>query len=341
MTKQPAPLDPRAADADGIRLWVQVGLDCYFKQNMGRWAFRPLENYIDERDDLAEDLRAIYQDVEPHAQVCWRVAVRDLLTMQGPDRSKREATRVLIDFAALIRAYEVLDVLPSLASSDHSLLHKVVETAVALANQTEGARVCLERLHTSPSFSPDYAGLVLVALCHADPNGWLRHVDDLARAMNVLATRLDDGSTALRSFARRILEAISLSRLDCTSLNRLARSESTWLWQEWLGKPDSLLRYETKPGSAPRLSLREDVARSIALAEPLAAINASDVTDDEYGEHIVTSALHRVGLENARLSLVIALRTHTEYERVKIIPNERETRELRKNFGKEVPPYAA
>ena len=277
--EQPVPFDPNTTDAEGVRLWMQAGLDGYFKHDMGRWAFRPLEHYVDVRYDLAEDLRAIYQDVQPHAQARWRTAIRDLLAMQGRDTSRREATQVLIDFAALVRAYEVLDVLPGLASSDpESLLDPVVRIAVALANQTDAARVCLQRLHTSPSFSSDYAGIVLAALCHADPDGWLGHVGDLAPAMNVLASRLDDGSPALRSFAQRILEAISLSRLDCASLNRLARSsDSAWLWQEWLGDPDSLLRYETKPGSAPRLSLRANGARSIALAEPLVAINVRSV----------------------------------------------------------------
>ena len=275
--EQPVPFDPNTTDAEGVRLWMQAGLDGYFKHDMGRWAFRPLEHYVDVRYDLAEDLRAIYQDVQPHAQARWRTAIRDLLAMQGRDTSRREATQVLIDFAALVRAYEVLDVLPGLASSDpESLLDPVVRIAVALANQTDAARVCLQRLHTSPSFSSDYAGLVLVALCHADPDGWLRHVENLAQAMNVLASRLEEDSTALRSFASRILEAITLSRLDCASLNRLARSpQLAWLWTEWLGETDSLLRYDADSGSAPRLSLRADNARSFDLDEPLAALDVA------------------------------------------------------------------
>lgn len=258
-------------------------MDAYFTHDMGRWAFRPLERYVGVRDDLAEDLRAIYQDVEPHAQAHWRTAIRDLLAMQGRDRSKREATRALIDFAGLIRAHEVLDVLPVLAASDpDSFLAQVVETAVALTNQTEGARTCLERLHTSPSFSEDYAGLVLVALCHADPDGWLRHVESLSPAMNVLASRLEDDSTALHTFARWILEAISLSRLDGARLNRLARSSaSTWLWKEWLGSPDSLLRYDADRGLAPCLSLRAGDAPSIDLDVPLSALETPVLADEE------------------------------------------------------------
>ena len=283
MSKPPSSFDPNAADAEGVRLWLQAGLEGYFKRDMGRWAFRPLEHYVGLRDDLAEDLGAIYQDVEPHAQGRWRTAIRDLLAMQGRDLSKREATRVLMDFAALIRAYEVLDVLPALLSSDaDSLLDQVVETAVALANQTDSARICLQRIHTSPSFSEDYAGLVLAALCHVDPDGWLCHVENLARAMNILASRLEDGSTALRSFASGILEAISLSRLDGPSLNQLAcSSESAWLWKEWLAKPDSLLCYQADHGSAPLLSLRANDARSVALGEPLVGLNASTLNEED------------------------------------------------------------
>ena len=309
MSKQPTPFDPNTTDVNSIRSWVQACLDCYFNQKMGRWAFRPLERYIGVRDDLAEDLRAIYREVEPHAQIRWRVAVRDLLAMQGHDRSKREATRVLIDFAALIRAYEVLDVLPSLASCDPELwLDQVVATAVALANQTSSARACLERLHTSPSFSSDYAGLVLVALCHVDPDKWLLYVENLAQHMNILASRLEVDSPALRSFASRILDAITLSRLDCASLNRLTRSsELAWLWHEWIGGPDSLLRYEAEP--APRLALRANSAQSIGLKEPLAALSNAkpwareeEAVTDSWRKELVPKILAELGKMETRMT---------------------------------------
>ena len=271
MSNQLPPFDPNKADADGVRVWLQAALDGYFRQDMGRWAFRPLEHYVDVRDDLAEDLRAIYQDVDAHAQVRWRFAVRDLLAMQGCDPAGGDATRLLIDFAALVRASEVLDVLPKLvANGSDSLLDQVVETAVALACQTDAARTCLERIYTSPSFSPDYAGLVLVALCHADPDGWLCHVENLGQPMGTLAGRLAAESNALRSYAHGILEAISLSRVSSACLKRLAtKTESTWLWNEWVADPHSLLLYELDAESGPRLSFRDNDAASVTLEEPL------------------------------------------------------------------------
>lgn len=259
MPKQHTLFDPNEADADSVRLWMQAGLDAYFKQDVGRWAFRPLEHYVDVRGNLAEDMQAIYQGLTPHAQERWRFAMRDLLAIQGRDLSKRKATRVILNFVALARAHEVLDVLPTLVArgTEPSLLHHVVRTAVALASPTDAARACLERIHSSPSFSPDYAGVVLTALCHVDPDGWLSHVENLAQPMDVLASRLADHSTALRFYASCILDAISLSRVDSVSLRRLSGAPgSAWLWREWLTGPKSLLCYEEDAGPNCRISLR-------------------------------------------------------------------------------------
>lgn len=272
MPTQPVRFDPNDAPAEGVRSWMQAALDAYFEQDMRRWAFRPLERYVEVRDDLAEDLRAIYQDLTPYAQERWRSATRDLLAMQGRDVSKRKATRVLIDFAALVRAHEVLDVLPTLVArgTEPSLLDQVVQTAVALASPTDASRTCLERIYTSPSFSPDYAGILLMALCHIDPDSWLSHVENLAQPMSVLASRLDDDSTALRFYAQTILEGISLCRITSIALQRLASSPGMiWLWNEWLEVSNSVLIYDPGASSGPRLSFRDNNAAAVTLDEPL------------------------------------------------------------------------
>ncbi len=267
MAQQPAPFDPNSADTQSVRQWMQAGLDGYLNDDMGCWAFRPCEHHINVRDDLAEDLRAIYQELTPDAQRRWRSAIRDILAMQGPDPSKGSATQVLIDLAALVRAHEVLEVLPTLVASTDTLLDQVVRTAVALASQTDAAHACLEQIRTSPSFSADYAGLVLLALCHVDPDGWLNHVENLAEPMRTLAGRLAEDSTALRFYARGILDAISLSRLRSADLKRLRNSAgSTWLLKEWLSGPSSLLRYELGP-PGPRLCLRADGSNTFGSIE--------------------------------------------------------------------------
>ena len=272
MPTQPVRFDPNEAAIESVRSWLQAGLDAYFNQDMGRWAFRPLEHYVEVRDDLAEDLCAIYQDLTPYAQQRWRSAIKDLLAMQGRDISKREGTRVLIDVAALVRAHEVLDVLPALVANrtETPLLDQVVQTAVALASQTDASRACLERIYTSPSFPSDYAGILLMALCHVDPDSWLSHVQNLARPMDMLVRRLADDSTALRFYARNILDAITLSRVRSANLALLSNApESSWLWREWLVGHESLLRCELDAESNNRLSLRGSSSPSLSTARSL------------------------------------------------------------------------
>ncbi len=298
MSEQSTSFDASNADAQSVRTWMQAGLDSYLKEHLDPWAFRPFEHYIGVRDDLAEDLRAIYQDLTPDVQGLWRSAIRDILAMQGRDPSKGSATRVLIDLAALVRAHEVLDVLPALLAGTDSFLDQVVRTAVALASQTDSARACLERIRTSPSFSPDYAGLVLRALCHVDPDSWLDHVENLARPMNALAERLDDDSTALRFYAQTILDAVSLSRLRSAALNRLGEiADSTWLLNEWFGGPSSVLRYEPDAESGPRLLLRADSTVSVKLNEPLAPKLSSIFAQYHSTDKVVAAVLVRAGQE--------------------------------------------
>lgn len=266
--------DANTADGQSVARWLQTSLDSYFKDGIGRWAFRPLESHIGMRDDLAEDLRAIYDSLPADAQTRWRLAIRDLLAMHGPDMSKREAVRVLIDFATLVRAHEVLEVLPTLVANgrDKPMFDHVVRTAIALASQTEASHDCLQRICTSPKFVPDYAGLVLAALCHADPDNWLTHVENLATPMRILAARLSNGSTALRFYASAILDAISLSRVTGAAANRLSRhTESQWLWNEWFEGDRSLIQHKPKTLASARLSLRTNDAVSATINAPAIA----------------------------------------------------------------------
>ena len=271
-----SPFDADTADTRQIAQWLEIALDSYFRDDMGRWAFRPLERYIGMRDDLVDDLCAIYDSLTAPAQGRWRGAIRDMVAIHGRDVSKRKTTRVLITFATLIRSHEVLDVLPGIlsGSQDDDLLDLAVEAATSLASQTEASRRCLERIRTAPTFTSHYAGLILVALCHADPDNWPRHVKELGVPIRKLASRLSPDSTALRFYASNILDAISLSRITtATALNSLAAESSGdagWLLREWLEGDHSLLRLRpTATGT--RLALRADDSISTELEGSLDA----------------------------------------------------------------------
>ena len=276
--------DPNGDDTRHIAQWLETALDGYFKDDLGRWAFRPLEQHIGVCDDLADDLCAIYDSLTASAQARWRGAICDVLAFHGRDISKREAVRVLITFAVLIRSPEVLDILPGILSGqdDGELLDLTVEAATALASQTDASRKCLERIRTSPAFAPDYAGLILVALCHADPDNWLHHVKELAVPMRRLAALLSPESTALRFYARSILDAISLKRVADVNLDHLVSDsveEIDWLFREWFQDDDSLL-YLRHDDAGFRLVLRTDDSIFVRL---------------EYAQHVAIARVRSMG----------------------------------------------
>ncbi len=262
--------DANTADAERVARWLGTALDSHLNDDMGRWAFEPFEDHIGQRDSLAEDLRSIYASLRATAQARWRMATRDLLAMRGRDVSQRASTNVLVDFGVLIRAPEVLDVLPGLLAGEQgdAMLNRAVRAATALAADTEASRNCLERIRASSAFTADYAGLVLVSLCHADPDNWLRHVEDLAVPMQQLAGKLLAESTALRFYAANILDTITLSRVTSGALNQLsalAAKEPCWLLHEWFHGQQSLLRLERETATTWRLVLRADESVSKTL----------------------------------------------------------------------------
>ena len=285
--------DPNGDDTRRIAQWFEIALDGYFKDDLGRWAFRPLEQHIGICDDLADDLCAIYDSLTASAQALWRSAICDVLAFHGRDISKREAVRVLLTFAVLIRSPEVLDVLPGILSGqdDGELFDLTVEAATALASQTDASRKCLERIRTSPAFAPDYAGLILVAFCHAEPDNWLHHVKELAVPMRRLAALLSPESTALRFYARSILDAISLKRVADVNLDQLVSDsveEIDWLFREWFQDDDSLL-YLRHDDAGFRLVLRTDDSIFVELecTQHMAIAGALRMEQcPEFNEHI-------------------------------------------------------
>lgn len=293
--------DPNRADSQRIAQWLETALNGYFKDDIGRWAFRPLERHIGVRDDLAGDLCAIYDSLTASAQARWRHAIRDALAFHGRDISKREAVRVLITLAVLIRSPEVLDVLPDISSGhdDSELLDLGVQAATALASRTDVSRKRLERIRTSPAFAPDYAGLILVALCHADPDNWLHHVKELAVPMRRLASLLSPESTALRFYASGILDAIGLKCIADANLNDLMSGsvkDAAWLLSEWFYEDDSLLCLHHDAAGF-RLALRSDDSISFELeyAQYVIIANALGIGDSP-GVEVTAWERHTLGV---------------------------------------------
>ena len=242
------PFDPRQAPTGLVKSWLKTALDAYFGGDSERWAFAPLELDIGGQADLSHDLKKIYDSLSASAKPQWRVAATELLAEQGHVRNHRKTTGVLIDLVVLMPAFEGLEVLPGVVANadspeDEWLYDRVVSAAIALSRQTEPARDCLDRLRTSPGFSPTYAGLIFIALCRADPDGWPDHAGTMRLALQRLMVTLNPDSDAPRWYAESFLEAVTLARLP-SGLRRFLEYVSPaedWLWSELFKGERSLL----------------------------------------------------------------------------------------------------
>ena len=273
--------DSNQASAGAVKSWLKTALDGYFDDDSGRWAFTPLELEIGRQADLAHDLKEIYRSLSAPARSRWRYAVTELLAEHGHDPRRREATGVLIDLAVLMPAYEVLEVLPGVVADAgereaEGLYDLVVAAAVELARQTEAARSCLERLRTSPGFSPAYAGIIFIALCRVDPDGWPDHMMRMRPALQALMETLGPDSDSPRWYAESFLHAVTLARLDRNLHVFAKRGEppDDWLWNELFKGDRSLLVLD-----AQNLFLRAKPAVSIPLGDIESVVSAEPPED--------------------------------------------------------------
>ena len=246
---QGRPFDPNTASTDRVKSWLQTALDAYLEDNRGIWAFEPLELKIGREADLAGDLRGIYDSLQADAKLRWRLAVAELLAERGGDLQRRRATRVLLDLSVQMPAFEVLNVLPGVVAhigeGDDAwrLYDRALTVAVELSRQTEDARECLERMRTSPGFSPTYAGLVFIALCRADPDEWPRHYSTMRESLDALVRRLGPDSDAPRWYAENFVHAVTLARFrqGVGAFFEHGAPSDHWLWNELFKGARSLL----------------------------------------------------------------------------------------------------
>ena len=269
------PFDPRNGSSATVKLWLKTALDGYFDDDSGRWAFSPLELEIGRQADLAHDLKDIYDSLPAVAKSRWRSAVTDLLAEQGNDPERQEAAGVLIDLAVFMPAFTVLEVLPSVVANAGApeaaqLYDRAVAAATALSCRTEAARDCLERLRTSPGFSPAYAGLIFIALCRVDPDRWPDHLRNMKPALRSLVKKLGPDSAALRWYAEDFLCAVTLAGL-CRALGAFpehGEPTADWLWNQLFEGGSSLIVLD----EAGNLVLREAANVSFPLVDTCRAV---------------------------------------------------------------------
>jgi hypothetical protein len=173
-------------------IWLKVGLFEYLFEKAGRRAFPGAENFVEQQDDISEDL----------AQIAMALCARDLqmfkeaceITLRELDFNIAQEAIVaeeVMRLGAKVRATGMLEVLSNksfriLPDSPSSALYDLAfEFARDLADFGKQTSVdCLLHLIRSPGFRPALSGQALVALTEADPSTFADHYDCLREALN-------------------------------------------------------------------------------------------------------------------------------------------------------------
>ena len=264
--------DPDTAPKDSVKSWLQAALDGYLVDGRGVWAFEPLELKIGRDADLAGDLQRVYDSLQADAKLRWRLAVSDLLAERGGDLQHLRATVVLLDLSILMPAFEALKVLPGIVADigegddARRLYDHALTVAIELSRQTEDARDCLDRMRTSPGFSPTYAGLVFIALCRAEPDEWPSHWRTMRESLDALMRQLEPESDGPRWYAESFVRAVTPARLrqDLDVFMELEDPSDDWLWNELFKGAASLLGADAsgslyvRGSSATRVPIRDE-----------------------------------------------------------------------------------
>lgn len=177
--------------------WLFVGMGRYLTDGDDvRAAFCGAENYVGWYDAIEQDLAIIFNALHREEQAAFRAGVHIALgeAVTNPQRLVTIAVP-LMRLAALISAFDVVDILPALVVSsqslpdeDRSMISAVaLDLAIELAVPTVPASVALAKvlaLVTAPGFSDHVAGPALIALTRADPSALPGHLNLLEKPLN-------------------------------------------------------------------------------------------------------------------------------------------------------------
>lgn len=231
---------------DAFSRWLRVGLEGLYIDGLGVRNFKPLEYCILREHSLAADLQNIYREFPSQQQASIRIAIARLIERLPAEPRFVPIFRDLIDFAVLVGAHEIFNVLPAngegflIIEQDHpelpSLYQHSINAVIELSDRSQEAEECIRRLIGTPgSFDFRHARTALVALCKIAPKKFIEHVNLLREplARNFASFRPTVG--ALTYLAEDIMKAVGLgiveeswSKLRVTNNPEINKPNDNW-----------------------------------------------------------------------------------------------------------------
>ncbi|MEO5339817.1 MAG: hypothetical protein H7837_04770 [Magnetococcus sp. MYC-9] len=210
-----------------VESWLQVGLEQYLFEEMGAWSFPGAVAEFARWETPAEALQAFCGRLRAENRAWFRQSVANLAASLPPDSRNILLFEHLLEIAVAVGASEMLRVLPDRIgrgffgqipdlSGQRRLFATSLLMAARLSAPRKEARVCLETLIDAQPFRETgfaYAGIALVSLCRADPDGWLQHLDRLRGPLHRMFQHYETDDAAKRRLGQEVLEVVTLPKV--------------------------------------------------------------------------------------------------------------------------------
>ena len=178
-----------------ITSWLRTGLEEYFFEEKGAWAFVPEAEIIASSPDLIFGLKNVYEAMPVRQQEAFRQATADLLESLPHSDKYIIIFECLISLIKLLPAPEALDAISkrlghsffgkSQDDTSNSLFAHALMAVAEMADKAPkgDATKCLLKLITSSNFDSAYSGIALIALCKAEPDDLVEHLGLLSEPL--------------------------------------------------------------------------------------------------------------------------------------------------------------
>lgn len=178
-------------DANEFENFLRTGLEGYFFEKQGAWAFSIAADWIAQAGSLPDGLNALYRSLQSKQRGEFRAAISNLLASLPENTDNVPLFEQLLVLAPMLPAPEILRVLPQKVrgffGSNPDLFQSSLFTVARLAAPRSDATVeCLHTLISSPQYTSGYAGIALLALCQADDTKLVDHMELLRKSFHAL-----------------------------------------------------------------------------------------------------------------------------------------------------------
>ena len=207
-----------------ITSWLRTGLEEYFFEEKGAWAFVPEAEIIASSPDLIFGLKNVYEAMPVRQQEAFRQATADLLESLPHSDEYIIILERLISLIKLLPAPEALDAISkrlghsffgkSQDDTSNSLFAHALMAVAEMADKAPkgDATKCLLKLITSSNFDSAYSGIALIALCKAEPDDLVEHLGLLSEPLRMMFDEFELDSDSILELITIIFSAVGLER---------------------------------------------------------------------------------------------------------------------------------